>query len=157
MTIFRWPQSWASVSSAFPRTWGQDPFSMLRAMQREMERLVGHTDAQRVGGGTYPPLNVLNSPDEIIVQCELAGVNKEDLDISITGETLIVKGVKNPPPDEEKIHYQRQERGTGEFSRTVVLPDQVDPEKIDATLVDGILTIRLFKSQAAKPRQISVK
>jgi len=149
MAIFRWPD-------------GFDPVSGLRLMQREMERLWSRSsemfgNMQRIGGGAFPPVNVLNSPEDMVVQCELAGVKKEDLDISITGETLVIKGVKEPPDDEEKFHYQRRERGAGEFSRTIVLPDKVDPEKVEASLAAGILTIRLPKSEAAKPRQVAVK
>ena len=105
----------------------------------------------------YPPVNVLNGPEDIIVQCELAGVGREDLDLSITGETLVVRGVKHPPAEEDKVRYERRERGSGDFSRTVVLPDKVDPDQIEAKLADGVLTIRLPKSEAARPRQIAVK
>ena len=150
MAVFRWPEGW-------------DPFSTLRTMQREVERLMGrgmYGEAQRVGGGSYPPVNVLNSSEEVVVQCELAGVKKEDLDISITGETLVIKGLKKPSvveADENQLHYQQQERGAGEFSRTIVLPDKVETERVEAILQDGILTIRLPKSEAAMPQQISVK
>ena len=147
MALFRWPEGW-------------DPFGSLRYIQRELDRLVGRgpfTQGQRVGGGSYPPINVFNGPEDLLVQCELAGVKRQDVDLSITGETLIIKGTKHPPADEEKVHYQRRERGSGEFSRTLVLPDQIDPERVEATLTDGILTIRLPKSRAAKPRQIEVK
>lgn len=146
MAIFRWPG-------------GLDRFGGVRYLQQEMERLVGRVfgEVQRIGGGVYPPLNVLNGPDEMIVQCEVPGLRREDLDISITGDTLVVKGVKNPPSDDEKLTYQRRERGIGEFSRTVVLPDRADADRIEATMDAGILTIRIPKSQAAKPRQIHVK
>jgi HSP20 family protein len=65
--------------------------------------------------------------------------------------------LKNPPPDEEKLQYTRRERGSGEFTRTIVLPDKVDEDRIDATLENGILTVRLPKSEATLPRQIAVK
>jgi len=149
MAIFRWPD-------------GLDAFSALRSMQREMERLVGRTGdlfsgGQRIGGGAYPPVNVFASPGDIVVQCEVAGVSKDDLDLSITGETLVIRGVKKAPPDQTALRYQRRERGEGEFSRTIVLPDAVEADKIDASLENGILTVRLPKAEAAKPRQIAVK
>lgn len=140
-------------------TW--DPFPGLRYMQRELERVIGRNifgDIQQsVGGGNYPPVNVYNSADNMIVQCEVPGVAREDLDISITGETLVVRGVKRAPEGEETFQYQRRERGSGGFSRTIVLPDKVDPDRIEAKLESGILTIKLPKSEAAKPRQINVK
>lgn len=146
MSIFRWPQ------------W--DPLGGLRIMQRELERLTGRGlfgQGRQIGGGVYPPINVLNSPDEIVVQFELAGVAKEDVDLSITGETLVVKGVKKAPPDDDSRSYTRRERPCGEFSRTIVLPDKVDGDRIDANMDAGILTVRLPKSEAARPKQIKVK
>ncbi len=147
MTIFRWPETW-------------DPLASLRVMQREMDRLFGRGAVGQtlcIGGGTYPAVNVLHSPDEIVVQCELAGVEKEQVALSITGETLVVKGTKAPPAEEEALHYQRRERGIGEFSRTIVLPDKVDADKVVATLENGVLEIHLPKSEAAKPRKIAVQ
>lgn len=143
-TLFRWP-------------W--DPFGTLRHVQREMDRLLGREGygaPQQVGGGSYPAVNVLNGPQEMIVQCELAGVRREDLDLSITGETLVIKGAKRPPDDDDKLRYQRRERGFGEFSRTIVLPDAVEPDRVEAKLQAGILRVRLPKSQAARPKQIPV-
>lgn len=146
MATFRWP------------TW--DPWSGLRLMQRELERVVGRNifgDLQQaVGGGVYPPVNVYNGRDDMLVQAEVAGVTREDLDISITGETLVIRGIKRAPQAEEQLRYQRRERGIGEFSRTIVLPDKVDPDRIEARLQNGILSIRLPKSEAARPRQIQV-
>ena len=146
MATFRWPGS-------------LDPFAPLRHMQRELERLVGREAGvgQRIGGGVYPPVNVLDGPDELVVQCEVAGLTREDIDISITGETLVIKGCKSPPAEQEQLRYERQERGFGEFSRTIILPDQVDSARAEAKLDSGILTIRLAKSEAAKPRQIAVE
>jgi len=146
-TLFRWPSDW-------------DPGGTLRAMQREMDRLVGRGlfgESRRVGGGSYPPVNVLNGTDDIVVQCEMPGVQREDLDLSITGETLVVQGVKKPLAEADTARYHRRERGFGEFSRTIVLPDKIDPDAVEATYRGGILTVRLPKSQAAKPRQIEVK
>jgi len=146
-TLFRWPSGW-------------DPVGTLRYMQREMDRLMGRGlfgDSRSIGGGSYPPVNVLNGPDEILVQCELAGVKREDLDLSITGETLVIKGSKDLPAGAEKVRYHRRERGFGEFNRTIVLPDKIDPEAVKAEFNAGILSIRLPKSEAARPRQIEVK
>ena len=146
-TLFRWPSGW-------------DPLGTLRYMQREMDRLFGRGvsgEFQRVGGGSYPPVNVLTGTDDVIVQCELAGVKREELELSITGETLVIKGSKHPPVKDEEVRYQRRERGFGDFSRTIVLPEKIDPDRVEAELDAGILTVRLPKSEAAKPKQIRVK
>lgn len=146
-TLFRWPS-------------GFDAFASLRHMQREFERFFGRgpLGAQdRIGGGAYPPVNVLNGSDDMIIECEMAGVNRDDIEISITGETLVIKGSKGPSADEEKVRYQVRERGSGEFSRTIVLPDKVDTDHIEAKLANGVLTVRLPKSEAGKPKKIDVK
>ena len=146
--LFRWPTGW-------------DPFGSLRHVQREMDRLLGRGmpgESRSVGGGSYPPVNVLNGSDDIIVQCEVPGVAREDLELSITGETLAIQGTKHPPVGEEdKVRFHRRERGFGEFNRTVVLPDKADPDAVEAKLEAGILSIRLPKSDAARPRQIAVQ
>ena len=146
MTTFRWPNSF-------------DPFAPLRLMAREFDRIMGRSDlsGQQIGGGVYPPVNVFNGPEDMVVQCEVPGVKKEDLDLAITGETLVIKGVKHPAANEDEVRFERRERGSGQFSRTIVLPDKVDSAKIEAKLDNGILTIRLPKSEAARPRQITVK
>ena len=146
MAMFRWAEF--------------DPFSGLRAVQRELERLTnrgGLSGARGIGGGSYPPVNVLNGPSDILVQCEMAGVQRGDLDLSITGQTLIVKGTKAPSADEAEVRFQRRERGSGDFSRTVVLPDKVDPDAVTATMKAGVLTIRLPKASEAMPKHIEVK
>ena len=145
MAVFRWPNS-------------LDPWSGLRQMQRELERLMGRglADSRNIGGGVYPPVNVLNGSDDLIVQCEVAGVGKDNINISITGDTLMVRGNKPSSADEREVRFQRRERGSGDFSRTIVLPDKVDADRVEAKLTDGVLTIRLPKSEAAKPRQIRV-
>jgi len=147
MALFRWPGGW-------------DMLENLRTVQREMDRLVGRGvfgEGCGIGGGSYPPVNVYNGPDEIIVDCELAGVPREDVDLSITGETLVIKGAKKPPPGEEKLRYQRRERGSGQFSRTIVLPEKVDADSVAASMRDGILSIRLPKSEAARPKQVLIQ
>lgn len=147
MAIFRWPGSW-------------EPLAGLRYMQREMDRLFGRnlfSQLRRLGGESYPPVNVYSGANDIVVQCELAGVAKKDLELSITGQTLVIKGHKTLARDYDKRRYQCQERGMGEFTRTIVLPDHVDAERIDARMESGVLTINIPKSESAKPKQIQVK
>ena len=140
---------------------GWDPFGPLRYVQREMERLIDRTlsgEGRRVGGGSYPPVNVFDGANDMIVQLELPGVEQDDIDLSITGETLTIKGVKKGSAQEsEDIRYQRRERWTGEFNRTVVLPEQVQAEAVDARLTNGVLTVRLPKAETARPRRIQVQ
>jgi HSP20 family protein len=148
MPIFRWGNNF-------------DPMQGFRWLQRELDRLTewprGMMESQRLGGGSYPPINVYNGEDEMVVMAEVAGVEMSDLNLSITGETLILKGIKKPSADEETVQFHRRERGSGEFLRTVILPDKVEADRVSARLVNGVLTIRLPKSEAAKPKQIAVQ
>lgn len=143
--------------------WGQalDPFSGLRWLQRELDRFSDLprvlAETRRVGGGVFPPVNIHTGDDDIVVQAEVPGVGKGDLDLSITGETLTIRGLKPPSAQEDRVRFQRRERGSGEFSRTIILPDRVDPERIEAHLADGVLRVRLPKSEAAKPKRIEVQ
>ena len=146
MAIFRWPDNW-------------DPFAGLRVMHREIERLTGRQDdaGRGIGGGSYPSVNVLSSNDEMVIECELPGVKRDDIDLSIAGETIVIKGSKKCACETDDIEYHRRERGSGDFSRTVVLPEKVDADKISATMAEGILTIHLPKSEAAMLKKIKVK
>lgn len=146
MTLLRWGSS-------------LDPLVGLRQLRRDLERMAWPWTAgsRQVGGGSYPPVNVYTSPGEILVQCELAGVEPGDIDVSITGETLTIKGAKKPQEDAEKVKFIQRELGCGEFTRTIVLPDVVDAGRIEASLRDGVLNVRLPKAAAAQPRQIEVR
>ena len=146
MAIFRWGTNF-------------DPFAGFRHIQRELERLhqSWFGESRRVGGGAYPPVNVYESPDAILCQCEVPGVDQKDFDVSITGETLTIKGVKRPLPGEEKLKFIRRERGSGEFTRTIVLTEAVDVEKVQASLSNGIMSIRLPKAAAQKPTRVEIK
>lgn len=142
--------------------WGVnvDPFAGLRFLQRELDRLVDlpgwFSDSQAVGGGNYPPVNVYNGQSEIIVLAELPGVQTKDLELSITAETLVLKGQKAATIGEDEVRYHRRERGSGQFNRTIILPDKVDADKVSAKLANGVLTITLPKSEWARPKQIAV-
>ena len=136
-----------------------EPWGPMRHVQQEVERLMGRMfgGIRQFGGPAFPPINVLNGENDMIVDCELPGVKREDVELSVTGDTMVIKGSKKPPEGAEKLDYQMRERPVGEFTRTIVLPDRVDADRIDATVINGILTVRLAKSEAAKPKQIEVK
>lgn len=108
-----------------------------------------------VGNRAFPPLNVWESDDCLRAEAELPGVEPGNVDISVEGLELTIKGERKA--DESKgATYHRRERGAGSFSRTVRLPFEVDAGAIQATLRDGLLSIVLPKAEAAKPRKIPV-
>jgi HSP20 family protein len=134
-------------------------WNQMQQLQNEMNRLF---DRWGTGNGgqmpaAFPAVNVWEDADAVYVDAELPGLDLKDLEIYVTGgNQLTVKGErKRPLPD--KAVYHRQERGFGNFIRVLTLPFEVDSSKVDARLENGILTIKLAKHEAAKPRKIVVK
>ncbi len=102
-------------------------------------------------------LDVYQDEENIVIKSTIAGVNPKDLDISINNDMLIVKGERKKEHEVKEDDYFYQECYWGAFSRSVILPMEVETDKIDATLKDGILTVKLPKSKRAKARKIEVK
>jgi HSP20 family protein len=102
-------------------------------------------------------VDVSETAKEIIVRAELPGMDPKDIDISIQGNLLTLKGERRQEKEEEGENYHRIERSFGAFSRTLQLPAEVDLEKVNATYKDGVLKIALPKTEAAGVRRIEVK
>ena len=102
-----------------------------------------------------PKTNLYDSGENLELMAEVPGLNKDDLNIKIQGNYLEISGTaKSDVPEGYKAH--RRERGDTTFTRSLTLPSDVDSEKVKATLTNGILTLVLPKSEAAKPRQIKI-
>ncbi len=110
--------------------------------------------ADRPAGG-FPPLNIWDDGDALYAEAELPGVNSEDLDISVMAGDLTIRG-RRGEPQQSGVAYHRQERGTGQFNRVLRLPVEVDASKVEASLTDGVLRIKLPKAESAKPKKIKV-
>lgn len=107
-------------------------------------------------GAAFPPVDLSVSDDEVIVDMAVPGVNPDDLNVSVTGDTLTVSGEINRQQATEKRQAYVQEMWRGSFQRSFTLPTRVDAEKTEATFTDGVLTLRLPKADAVKPRKIQV-
>jgi len=132
-----------------------DPF---RDFQREVGRLFERLEpAQhwRVAPGG-PPINLYDAGESYILTAPLPGVGPEEVDLSITGETLTMRGDRKRPDGVSEESYRRQERQFGRWTRTVTLPDRVDGANVSATFSNGVLTVTLPKAEEARPRQINV-
>jgi len=138
----------------------RSPFDELDRMRRDMDRLseafTGPSFREPLSG-VFPLMNVTEDSDNYYVRAELPGIKADDLNISITGNSLTVAGERSIPSENEKARYHRRERESGNFSRVVSLPSAVDTAKVEARCADGVLTVVLPKAEAAKPKQISVK
>ena len=136
-------------------------FHPLHQLRTEMDRLVGDmfAPAQSASGpGTaraFPTVNVWESGDELYAEAEVPGLKSDDIEISVIGNELTIKG-RRGAGNPEGASYHRRERGVGEFTRLLRLPVEVDSDKVQAALRDGVLTLTLPKAAAAKPRKIQV-
>jgi HSP20 family protein len=132
----------------------------MNRLQREMNRLFSFnygSDGWPSLAGSFPALNIWQDEGTVYAEAELPGMELNDLEIFVTGgNQLTIKGERKQPKL-EKGTWHRQERGFGSFARVVNLPVDVNPDRVEAKLVNGVLAIRMPKSEAAKPRKIVVK
>lgn len=145
------------------RSWPSRPafeatFADLDHLRREMHRLLenpGRADAD-VAAGVFPSMNVTQDANNFYVRAEVPGIKASELSISAVKNRLSIAGKREIPNENERVSYHRKERPEGSFNRTLTLPTELDVERIDARYADGILTLKLPKAEAAKPRLISV-
>jgi HSP20 family protein len=145
-----------SVSPQPLQRW--EPFRELEQLQEHMDRLMqgGFTPAGGGNGGAWMPITDIEETDDAwVIEAELPGVNRQDLNVEMRDSELIIAGeIKEK---ERKGVLRRQTRKTGEFEYRVTLPGDSDAEHIEANLHDGVLTVRVPKTEQAKPRRIEVK
>jgi HSP20 family protein len=120
-----------------------------------MDSLTGRTAGRRAG--VFPLINLTEDKNNYYIRAELPGVKSEDLDIQATGTTVSLAGERKIPGESNDARYHRREREAGKFSRIISLSTEIDPGKVDASLSNGIMTIKLPKSEKVKPKQITVK
>jgi HSP20 family protein len=132
-----------------------DPFQEL---QREMGRLFESLDPMQSKRQIYryPPLNIYDAADRYILSVQLPGMAPSDIELTITGETLTLRGERKRAEGVKEDGYRRQERPMGRWSRTITLPDRVESTQVGASFADGILTVTFPKAEGSQPRQITV-
>ena len=104
-----------------------------------------------------PALDVYDQRDDLIVKAEIPGLSKEEIDISLEGNTLTIKGEKRKEEEVKEEDYYRSERAYGAFSRSIELPVAVQTDKVNASFKNGVLEIRLPKTEEAKKNVVKVK
>ena len=140
-------------------TWQvRSPFGELERMRQQMDRLLEEARApyQPPQAGVFPLTNLSEDKENYYIRAELPGVKGDELDIQVTGNNLAISGERKIAAEEEGAKYHRREREAGTFSRMIGLPGEVDTDKVDANLKNGILTVVVPKAEIAKPKQISV-
>ncbi|RMG04184.1 MAG: Hsp20/alpha crystallin family protein [Nitrospirae bacterium] len=143
----------------FERNW--NPWYAFERMEREMEELQKRMaeffgDLELGASSGYPSVNLWQNHEGAVLYAEVPGIEKDDLEITVTGKSLTIKGKRNEEPLAEGERYHLRERRTGEFSRTIELPYHVETDKITAKLHNGVLEVKLPRAEEEKPRKISL-
>jgi HSP20 family protein len=140
-----------------------DPLGEMVSLRSAMDRLfedsfVSPMSWRTISGGDTitPPVDVHETSDEIVVTAALPGMKAEDVEITMTGQTLTFRGEFKADEQINREQYLYRERRFGSFSRTVQLPVRVQGDRADATFTDGVLTLRIPKAEEVKPRQIRI-
>ena len=134
--------------------YGGDPFREMRRIQNEMNRLFHSASSGWAGG--FPAVNVYAGSDGAVITAELPGVREDDLDITVHRDTITLRGERKPQAESGSA-YHRRERGVGAFVRTFSLPFQVDPDKVEAEMRDGVLRLTLERHESDRPKRIAVR
>ncbi len=122
----------------------RDPWSLLSA-------------ESELGWITGPRTDLAETDDAVVVSMELPGVDPKDVDIELSGDLLTVRGEKKAEREDRGKDYHFVEREFGTFCRTIQLPGTVDPDKVEATFRNGVLTIRVAKHPEARPKRVKVR
>lgn len=104
-----------------------------------------------------PSLDVYEEKDDVVVKAEMPGMKKEDIEVNILGDLLTIKGEKKKEEEVKEQDYYRRERSYGSFARSVSLPCEVKSDQVKASFKDGVLEVRMPKTEEAKKKSITVK
>lgn len=139
-----------------------EPFRDLISLREAMDRLFEESWVRPRAGWFLPTegtlaVDIYETDDDVVVKTAVPGVKPEDIDITISGNTLTIAGETKAEEKVEEENYIRRERRYGRFSRSVTLPSGVQGEKAEATFEHGLLTLTIPKAEEAKPKVIKVK
>jgi HSP20 family protein len=139
-----------------------NPQYPMQQLRREMDRLWSSV----VGDAVEPPwtglvrgqpaVNVWETGEAVFAELEVPGLKNDQVDLSVVGDQLSIK-VERPDAEQEGVTYHRRERPVGAFTRVLRLPAPVSPAAVEAELKNGVLTVKLPKAEAARPRKIEVQ
>jgi HSP20 family protein len=145
---------------------GRGELSPLMGLRNEMDRLfesffrepLAALDWSPWGKGEWSPaVDVAENDKELTVRAELPGMDPKDLDVSVTGNQLVLSGEKKEQSEHDGKDFYHSETRYGSFRRTIPLPDGIDTENVDAEYANGVLTLRLQKTAQAATKRIEVK
>lgn len=139
------------------------PFSDMVTLRQAMDRLFDDSFVRPArftglfGEGAETPVDMYQTDEEVVVKATVPGVKPEQVDVTITGDTLTIKGETKTEEEVKKENYFRQERSYGAFSRSILLPSSLQTDKAEASFENGVLTLTIPKAEESKPKQIKIK
>jgi HSP20 family protein len=141
-----------------------EPVRELNSLQQEMNRLFStFFDAPTTGGngGTgrrwIPAMDLVETEEHYVLTADLPGLSQEDISLEFDGDVLTLSGERKSEHTERKEGFYRLERATGSFSRSLTLPEGVDPDAVTATFDKGVLEVRIPKPEQRKPKKVSIQ
>ncbi len=140
--------------------WGATPFDELERMRSRLDNLWNNfrgVPFRTPGPGVFPLVNLTENNDHYFLRAELPGVAADDIDIQSAHNSITITGERKLPQENENARFHRRERDAGRFSRVVKLPGDIDSDKIEAKLENGILTLTIPKAEESKPKQIKIQ
>ncbi len=133
--------------------YSNDPFTDMRQLQREMNRLFERVEP---AAASFPAVNIWSRGDELVVTAELPGVVPADMNITVEGDQLTLRGERKLQEPAKEVVCHRCERGSGTFLRVIQLPFEVESGQVKARFRQGVLSVTLPRAEASKPKQITI-
>ena len=140
-----------------------EPAREINSLQQEMNRLFStFFDTPTAGNGTagrrwIPAMDLVETDDHYVLTADLPGLSQDDISLEFEGDVLTLSGERRSEHADRKEGYYRLERATGSFSRSLTLPEGVDPDAVEATFDKGVLTVRIPKPEQRKPKKVSIQ
>jgi HSP20 family protein len=139
------------------------PYRDMMSIRDEMNRVLNEAfgrgpndESAWFSGAWSPPVDIYETDEALVMKAELPGFTKDDINIEMKDNTLVIRGERKREDEVKEGSYHRTERVYGAFQRSFMLPTTVDQEKISAAYKDGVLELRFPKVQAAQPKRIAV-
>jgi len=136
--------------------WNLDVVREMERLRRDMDGLFSNY-GRTAASATYPLINVYEDKDDMVVTAELPGAAKEKVSITFSDGVLTIAGTQEAPASVKDMSSVRRERTEGDFEKTVAIPTKINPNGINASFSNGILTINLPKAEEAKPKTITIE
>lgn len=143
----------------------RDDPSLGPSLRSDLDRIVDRmlrspwpedASGQPFAGTWLPSVDISETENEIVLRAEVPGINPDDIDITVSGDRLIISGEKSEEREEKEEHYYHCERRFGSFERSIELPSTADLEKVSADHANGVLTIHVPKHETAKPKRVQI-